>query len=76
MQNYYGMSGMGWYDFARSRGFTGTPEQLMDIMIGNVSALMDHTLMANRDADGQHPMSAIAGLEAELERLERKIDEK
>lgn len=73
--NYYGMDGMGWYDFARRMGFNGTPEQLMAIMLGNIERLADHALLANRDADAQHPMSAIAGLEDELLRLERKIDE-
>lgn len=70
MQNYYGMSGMGWYDFARSRGFTGTPEQLMDIMVGNIAALMDHRALVNRDAEEQHPISAIAGLNDALNRLQ------
>lgn len=74
--NYYGMDGLGWYDFARKMGFTGTPEQLMAIMLGNLGALTDHAALDNRDADGQHPISAIAGLEEELARLEKKIDEK
>ncbi|MBR5869503.1 MAG: hypothetical protein IKZ09_00575 [Clostridia bacterium] len=74
MGNYYGMSTLGWYEFARSRGFTGTPEQLMDLMIGNFDRLLDHTQLTNRDADGQHPISAIAGLDAELARLQREID--
>lgn len=73
--NYYGMDGMGWYDFARRMGFTGTPEQLMAIMTGNVAALLDHANLTNRDADGQHPISAIAGLEDELLRVQNEIDE-
>lgn len=76
MGNFYGMNSLGWYEFARSRGFTGTPEQLMDLMVGNFDRLLDHTMLANRDADGQHPISAIAGLEEELLRLEKKIDAK
>lgn len=70
MQNYYGMSGMGWYDFARSRGFTGTPEQLMDIMIGNIESLLDHTALEGRYENDQHPISAITGLAEELNRLQ------
>lgn len=76
MGNIYGMNSFGWYEFARSRGFTGTPEQLMDLMVGNFNLLLDHTRLSNRDADGQHPISAIAGLEDELRRLEEKIDAK
>ena len=76
MGSIYGMNSLGWYEFAKSRGFSGTPEQLMDLMVGNFDRLLDHTKMSNRDADGQHPISAIAGLEAELRRLEQKIDEK
>lgn len=74
--NYYGMDGMGWYDFARRMGFTGTPEQLMAIMLGNLGALADHDMLSNRDADAQHPISAITGLAEELLRLEAKIDAK
>lgn len=70
MQNYYGMSGMGWYDFARSRGFTGTPEQLMDIMTGNIASLLDHQTLENRDAEDQHPITAITGLAQALNRLQ------
>ena len=76
MGNYYGVKSLGWYEFACSRGFTGTPEQLMDLMVGNFDRLLDHTIQSNRDADGQHPISAIAGLEEELRRLEEKIDAK
>lgn len=76
MGNFYGMNSLGWYEFARSRGFAGTPEQLMDLMVGNFDRLLDHTALTNRDADGQHPISAIAGLEEELLRLEKKIDAK
>ena len=72
--NYYGMDGMGWYDFARKMGFSGTPEQLMAIMTGNIASLLDHASLANRDAEAQHPMSAIAGLEDELLRLQEEID--
>lgn len=74
--NYYGMDGMGWYDFARRMGFNGTPEQLMAIMLGNIGALADHNALSNREADGQHPITAIAGLNEELQRLEEKIDAK
>ncbi len=70
MRDYYGMNGMGWYDFARSRGFTGTPEQLMDIMTGNIASMLDHRTLNNRDADDQHPITAIAGLTDALNRLE------
>ena len=74
--NYYGMDGMGWYDFARHMGFNGTPEQLMAIMLGNIGVLGDHDKLINREADGQHPITAIAGLKEELLRLEQKIDAK
>lgn len=74
--NYYGMDGMGWYDFARRMGFNGTPEQLMAIMLGNIGALGDHDKLINREADAQHPITAIAGLKEELMRLEAKIDAK
>jgi hypothetical protein len=70
MQNYYGMSGMGWYDFARSCGFTGTPEQLMKIMTGNIVSMLDHQTLDNRDAADQHPITAISGLAEELNRLQ------
>lgn len=70
MGNYYGMDTIGWYDFARLRGFTGTPEQLMDLMIGNISALQDHSAMRNREESDQHPISAISGLQEELNRLD------
>lgn len=73
--NYYGMDGLGWYDFARKMGFTGTPEQLMAIMVGNVAKLQDHDQLMNREADGQHPISAIAGLSDELARMQKEIDE-
>lgn len=62
---------MGWYDWARSRGFSGTPEQLMDIMVGNIERLLDHDQLRNRDAEAQHPISAIEGLERELNELRR-----
>lgn len=67
--NYYGNDGMGWYDFARRMGFTGTPEQLMAIMTGNIAKLLDHTALSGRDEDDQHPISAIIGLQKELNRL-------
>ena len=70
MQDYYGMSGMGWYDFARSRGFTGTPAQLMDIMTGNIASLLDHTALEGRYENDQHPISAITGLAEALNRLQ------
>ena len=63
---YYGMDGLGWYDFARQRGFTGTPGELFDIMIGNAQRFANHTLMLGRDKADQHPISAITGLEAAL----------
>lgn len=74
MGNIYGMNSFGWYEFAVSRGFDGTPEELMDLMVGNFNRLLDHTKLSNRDADGQHPISAIAGLDDELVRLQREID--
>ncbi|MBQ7982622.1 MAG: hypothetical protein IJ302_03580 [Clostridia bacterium] len=66
---YYGMDGLGWYDFARLRGFTGTPEELMDIITGNAERYADHALLLNRDNAGQHPISAIEGLERALAEL-------
>lgn len=69
MENYYGMSGMGWYDFARSRGFTGTPGELLDIMLGKAERYADHALLLNRDDAGQHPIAAIEGLESTLAEL-------
>ena len=71
--DFYGMSGLGWYDFARSRGFTGTPQQLMDIMLGNISAISDHNALNNRDMQGQHPIDAIIGLRLALDGLEDDI---
>lgn len=46
----------------------------MDLMVGNFDRLLDHTALSNRDAEGQHPISAIAGLEDVLLRMQEEID--
>lgn len=53
----------------------GGEVQTMDVMDGNAtSGTIDHRELTNRDAENQHPMSAIEGLEAALEEKQPKGD--
>lgn len=46
----------------------------LDIAIGQTFATKDHTVLLNRDAADQHPISAITGLSGSLTQLQNNID--
>ena len=63
------------YEMAVNHGFTGTKEQWIAMLCGNFDKLTDHTTMTNRDADDQHPISAISGLQEWMNRIEDTVAE-
>lgn len=63
------------YEMAVNHGFTGTKDQWIAFLCGNFDKITDHTTMTNRDADDQHPISAISGLEKWMNRIEDRITE-
>lgn len=69
---------------SKQNKITGTKGQLVgfdengdpvaeDFEYNGEGGVSDHRLLSNRDADGQHPISAITGLESQLQSIKKDV---
>lgn len=71
-----GTDGESAYDIAVRHGFTGTEEEWLASLKGppGDAGSEDHRQLSHRDAEDQHPIGAISGLEKELERIPEPVE--
>lgn len=70
-----GKDGKSAYDIAKEAGYEGTETEFATLLakLQDPSQYQDHTKLSNRDAEDQHPISAITGLEGELREIKTDV---